>query len=140
MTLLDGTPTVTWVARPWTASEATMRAHAAGLAKLRTDIITKAIAMFEADATGAAARATAIGNAIGTVQTRKGQVQSFNFNGSTVAAINTQLNTALKPLLVDILTYIVALGNITQGLETWRGDNVDKALIWLARHGTDTTD
>ena len=27
----------------------------------------------------------------------------------------------------------------TSGLETWRGDRVDPALVWLARHQTDTT-
>jgi len=38
-----------------------------------------------------------------------------------------------------MLDYIIGLGNITSGLETWRGDRVDPALVWLARHGTDTT-
>ena len=67
-------------------------------------------------------------------------MQAFTFNGATVAAINTQLNNSLKPLLIDLLDYIIGLGNITSGLETWRGDRVDPALVWLARHQTDTTD
>ena len=49
------------------------------------------------------------------------------------------VNASLKPLLIDMLDYIIGLGNITAGIETWRGDRVDPALVWLARHGTDTT-
>ena len=133
--------------RPYTAQESAAAdaqiaaaSHIANLAQLRADIVTKAIAWLEADSATAQARATAISNAVTTVQTRKGQVQGFTFNGATVAAINTQLNASLKPLLIDMLDYIIGLGNITSGLETWRGDRVDPALVWLARHGTDTTD
>ena len=133
--------------RPYTAAENTEAdahaaevAHVADLAQLRSDIITKAIAWLQADSATAQTRATAISNAVTTVQTRKGQVQAFTFNGATVAAVNTQLNTGLKPLLIDMLDYIIGLGNITAGLETWRGDRVDPALVWLARHQTDTTD
>lgn len=133
--------------RPYTAAEnaaadaqAAEAAHIAGLAQLRADIVTKAIAWLEADSATAQARATAISNAVTTVQTRKGQVQGFTFNGANVAAINTQLNNSLKPLLIDMLDYIIGLGNITSGLETWRGGRVDPALVWLARHQTDTTD
>ena len=133
--------------RPYTAQEnaaadaqAAEAAHIAGLAQLRADIVTKAIAWLEADSATAQARATAISNAVTTVQTRKGQVQGFTFNGANVAAINTQLNNSLKPLLIDMLDYIIGLGNITSGLETWRGGRVDPALVWLARHQTDTTD
>ena len=32
------------------------------------------------------------------------------------------------------------LGSHPSGLETWRGDRADPALVWLARHQTDTTD
>jgi hypothetical protein len=133
--------------RPYTTAEnaaadaqAAEAAHIAGLAQLRADIVTKAIAWLEADSATAQARATAISNAVTTVQTRKGQVQGFTFNGANVAAINTQLNNSLKPLLIDMLDYIIGLGNITSGLETWRGGRVDPALVWLARHQTDTTD
>ena len=133
--------------RPYTAQESAAAdaqiaaaSHIANLAQLRADIVTKAIAWLEADSATAQARATAISNAVTTVQTRKGQVQGFTFNGATVAAINTQLNASLKPLLIDMLDYIIGIGNITSGLETWRGGRVDPALVWLARHGTDTTD
>ncbi len=132
--------------RPYTAAEnaaadarATEVAHVADLAQLRADIITKAITWLQADSATAQTRATAISNAVTTVQTRKSQVQAFTFNGATVGAINTQLNTGLKPLLIDMLDYIIGLGNITAGLETWRGERVDPALVWLARHQTDTT-
>jgi len=132
--------------RPYTAAEntaadaqAAAASHIADLAQLRADIITKAIAWLEADSAAAQARATAISNAVSTVQTRKSQVQGFTFNGANVSAINTQLNSGLKPLLIDMLDYIIGLGNITSGLETWRGDRVDPALVWLARHQTDTT-
>jgi hypothetical protein len=132
--------------RPYTAAEntaadaqAAAAAHVAGLAQLRADIVTKAIAWLEADSAAAQARASAINGAVTTVQTRRGQVQAFTFNGANVSAINTQLNNSLKPLLLDMLDYIIGLGNITSGLETWRGDRVDPALVWLARHQTDTT-
>lgn len=133
--------------RPYTAAEnadadaqAAAASHVANLAQLRADIITKAITWLQADSATAQTRATAISNAVTTVQTRKSQVQAFTFNGATVGAINTQLNTGLKPLLIDMLDYIIGLGNITSGLETWRGERVDPALVWLARHQTDTTD
>ena len=132
--------------RPYTPAEnteadaqAATAAKLASLAQLRADIITKAIAWLEADSATAQTRATAISNAVSTVQTRKAQVQAFTFNGANVAAINTQLNNSLKPLLIDMLDYIIGLGNITSGLETWRGGRVDPALVWLARHQTDTT-
>lgn len=132
--------------RPYTTAEntaadaqAAAAAHNADLAQLRANIVTKAIAWLEADSAAAQARATAISNAVSTVQTRKSQVQGFTFNGANVSAINTQLNSGLKPLLIDMLDYIIGLGNITSGLETWRGDRVDPALVWLARHQTDTT-
>ena len=132
--------------RPYTAQEnaaadaqIAAAAHTADLAQLRADIITKAIAWLQADSATAQTRATAISNAVSTVQTRKAQVQAFTFNGATASAINTQLNTGLKPLLIDMLDYIIGLGNITSGLETWRGNRVDPALVWLARHQTDTT-
>lgn len=133
--------------RPYTAQEnaaadaqIAAAAHNADLAQLRADIVTKAIVWLEADSATAQARATAISNAVTTVQTRKAQVQAFTFNGANVSAINTQLNNSLKPLLIDMLDYIIGLGNITSGLETWRGNRVDPALVWLARHQTDTTD
>jgi len=132
--------------RPYTTAEnaaadaqIAAAAHNADLAQLRADIVTKAIVWLEADSAAAQARATAISNAVSTVQTRKSQVQGFTFNGANVSAINTQLNSGLKPLLIDMLDYIIGLGNITSGLETWRGDRVDPALVWLARHQTDTT-
>lgn len=132
--------------RPYTAEEnaaadaqAAAAAHVADLAQLRADIVTKAIAWLEADSATAQDRATAISNAVSTVQNRKSQVQAFTFNGANVSAINTQLNASLKPLLLDMLDYIIGLGNISSGLETWRGDRVDPALVWLARHQTDTT-
>ena len=139
VTLVAGQPVETWTPRPLTVDEQAIRTHAAARAALRNDIITKAITWLEADSATAQTRATAISNAVTTVQTRRGQVQSFTFNGSTVAGINTQLNNSLKPLLIDLLDYIIGLGNIAAGLETWRGDRVDPALVWLARHGTDTT-
>lgn len=138
VTVVAGVPAAAWVARPKSAEQQAAEKHAADLAQLRSDIVTKAIAWLEADSASAQTRATAISNAVTTVQTRKGQVQSFTFNGSTVAAINTQLNSSLKPLLIDLLDYIIGLGNITSGIETWRGDRVDPALVWLARHQTDT--
>ena len=55
------------------------------------------------------------------------------------AAVYVVPSLARKPLLIDLLDYIIGLGNITSGIETWRGDRVDPALVWLARHGTDTT-
>ena len=132
--------------RPYTPAEnaaadaqAAAAAHVAELAQLRANIVTNAIAWLEADSATAQTRATAISNAVTTVQTRKSQVQAFTFNGANVSAINTQLNASLKPLLIDMLDYIIGLGNITSGLETWRGDRVDPALVWLARHQTDTT-
>lgn len=139
VTLVDGQPAETWTPRPWTVDEQAIRTHAAARAALRDDIITKAITWLGADSATAQTRATAISNAVTTAQTRRAQVQSFTFNGANVAAINTQLNGSLKPLLIDMLNYIIGLGNITSGLETWRGDRVDPALVWLARHGTDTT-
>ena len=139
VTLVNGSPVETWTPRPWTVEEVAARAAAANLAHLRSDIITKAIVWLEADSATAQTRATAISNAVSTVQTRKTQVQAFAFNGGSVSAINTQLNGSLKPLLIDILDYIIGLGNITSGLETWRGGRVDPALVWLARHQTDTT-
>ena len=139
VTLVNGSPTETWTPRPWTVEEQAARSAAANLAQLRADIITKAIVWLEADSATAQTRATAISNAVTTVQTRKTQVQAFTFNGATVGAINTQLNNSLKPLLIDMLDYIIGLGNITSGLETWRGNRVDPALVWLARHQTDTT-
>lgn len=137
--LVDGQPVQTWTPRPWTVEEQAARSAAANLAQLRSDIVTKAIVWLEADSATAQTRATAISNAVSTVQTRKTQVQAFTFNGANVSAINTQLNNSLKPLLIDMLDYIIGLGNITSGLETWRGDRVDPALVWLARHQTDTT-
>jgi hypothetical protein len=138
---LDGqTVTQTWQQVAKSAETIAAEKHVADLAALRADIITKAITWLEADSASAQTRATAISNAVSTVQTRKGQAQAFTFNGATVAAVNTQLNASLKPLLIDMLVYIIGLGNITSGLETWRGDRVDPALVWLARHQTDTTD
>ena len=136
---VNGGPVASWVAKPKSAEQVAAEKHAADLATLRSDIVTKAIAWLEADSASAQNRATAISNAVSTVQTRKGQAQAFTFNGSTVAAINSQLNNSLKPLLIDMLDYIISLGNITSGLETWRGERADPALVWLARHGTDTT-
>lgn len=139
VSLVNGGPVASWVAKPKSAEQVAAEKHAADLATLRANIVTKAIAWLEADAQRAQNRATAISNAVSTVQTRKGQAQAFTFNGSTVAAINSQLNNSLKPLLIDMLDYIISLGNITSGLETWRGERADPALVWLARHGTDTT-
>lgn len=138
-TLAGQTVTQTWQQVAKSAEQIAAEKHAADLATLRSDIVTKAIAWLEADSAAAQTRATAISNAVSAVQTRKGQAAAFTFNGSTVAAINTQLNNSLKPLLIDLLGYIIGLGNITSGLETWRGDRVDPALVWLARHQTDTT-
>jgi hypothetical protein len=140
VSLVNGGPVAPWVAKPKSAEQQAAEKHAADLATLRSDIVTKAITWLEADSQQAQTRATAISNAVTTVQTRKGQAQAFAFNGANVAAINTQLNNSLKPLLIDMLDYIIGLGNITSGLETWRGGRVDPALVWLARHGTDTTD
>lgn len=138
---LDGqTVTQTWQQVAKSAETIAAEKHVADLAALRADIITKAITWLEADSATAQTRATAISNAVTTVQTRRGQVQAFTFNGANVAAINTQLNNSLKPLLIDMLDYIIGLGNTTSGLETWRGGRVDPALVWLARHQTDTTD
>lgn len=135
------------VTRPYTTAEnaaadaaAVSAAQNAARAQLLSDIVTKAIGWLETDAAQASARATAIGNAIGTATTRKGQAEAFTFSGATVSGINTQLNTALKPLLVDMLTYTIGLAGIVQGIEEWRGQRVDPSLVWLARHGTDTTD
>ncbi len=137
---LDGqTVTQTWQQVAKSAETIAAEKHVADLAALRADIIIKAITWLEADSATAQTRATAISNAVSTVQTRKGQAQAFTFNGANVAAINTQLNNSLKPLLIDMLDYIIGLGNITSGLETWRGGRVDPALVWLARHGTDPT-
>ena len=133
------TVTQAWETVPKSAEQIAAEKHIADLNQLRADIVTKAIAWLETDVQQAQTRATAISNAVTTVQTRKSQVQAFTFNGANVAAINTQLNNSLKPLLIDMLNYIIGLGNITSGLETWRGDRVDPALVWLARHGTDTT-
>lgn len=113
-------------------------AHTAAVAAIRDDLVSKAIAWLEADADQATARAAVIAARIATAQTRQQQAQAFTFNGSTVAGINTQLNGSLKPLLVDMLAYIIGLGQVVQGIETWRGDRADPALIWLARHQTDT--
>ena len=137
--LAGQTVTQTWQQVAKSAEQVAAEKHATALDDLRADIITKAITWLEADSATAQTRATAISNAVTTVQARKGQAQAFTFNGANVAAINTQLNNSLKPLLIDMLDYIIGLGNTTSGIETWRGARVDPALVWLARHGTDTT-
>ena len=133
--------------RPYTAAENTaadataiIQARAAALDTLRDNIISQAISWLEADATAASARATAINTAVATATTRRTQVQAFTFNGASVGAVNTQLNSSLKPILVDILTYIIGLGDLANGTEEWRGTKIDPALVWLARDLTETTD
>ncbi len=115
-------------------------ARKAALDQLRNNIVTQAIAWLETDAAAATRRAGTINAAVTTATTRRTQVQGFTFNGSNVTNINAQLNNSLKPILVDMLTYIIGLGNLAQGTEEWRGTKADPALVWLARHATDTTD
>lgn len=136
--VVAGKPTVTWTARDKTPGEIAGEARMVELATLRDNIVTKAITFLEADAAAAQARADSITGAITTVQGKRTTVQGFTFNGATVAAINGQLNTALKPMLVDMLTYTIQLAQLVEGIEQWRGTKADPALVWLARHTTET--
>lgn len=138
--LIDGVPTDRWVSRERTQEELDAQAHVEQLEQLRENIVTQAIAWLQADAEDAQVRADNIEAAVIQVQTRRTQANEFTFNGSTVAGINTQLKNGLKPLLVDMLAYIIGIGQILEGVETWRGTRADPALIWLARHQTNTTD
>lgn len=48
-------------------------------------------------------------------------------------------NAADSALATPVATPTPTTPAPTSGLETWRGDRVDPALVWPTRHQTDTT-
>ncbi len=112
----------------------------ANLEVIRNNLVGQAIAWMEGDADAAVARAASVSSNVTAAQAKRAQVQSFTFNGSNVTNINNQLNANLKPILINILDYVIGLGQLAEGTESWRGTRADPSLIWLARHATDTPD
>lgn len=128
--------------RPYTAAE-NAAADAESLAEAaqqardsdRTSIVSTALVWLAADSTQAATRAQHIADAITALDTQIASVQGYTFAGATVTAINTSLNSALKPQLVAMLQRQRAIGVMLQELMVARDRHGD-ALVWLGRYLT----
>lgn len=99
------------------------------------NIINQAITWLQQDSDQAESRIGQIQSAINAVDTQIAQINAFTFNGASVGQVNAQLNNALKPMLVSILTRQKQVAQQLQELNEARDKHGD-ALAWLGRYVT----